>query len=63
MSAWDPWWVHGDYADTYHGAPENEDDEEQYCSLCHGAGEVPDPIESFQPDIVCPRCGGSGEEP
>lgn len=24
MSAWDPWWVHGDYAETYHGAPLNE---------------------------------------
>ena len=24
MSAWDPWWVHGDYAETYHGAPEDE---------------------------------------
>ncbi len=26
MSAWDPWWVHGDYAETYHGAPDEEDD-------------------------------------
>lgn len=26
MSTWDPWWVHGDYAETYHGAPDDEDD-------------------------------------
>ena len=25
MSAWDPWWVYGDYAETYHGAPDDED--------------------------------------
>jgi hypothetical protein len=28
MSAWDPWWVHGDYAETYHGAPDEEDEAE-----------------------------------
>lgn len=27
MSAWDPWWVIGDYAETYHGAPDDEGDE------------------------------------
>lgn len=27
MSAWDPWWAHGDYAETYHGAPDGENDE------------------------------------
>lgn len=25
MSAWDPWWVHGDYAETYHGAADEDD--------------------------------------
>ena len=24
MSAWDPWWVHGDYAETYHAAREDD---------------------------------------
>jgi hypothetical protein len=28
MSAWDPWWVIGDYAETYHGAPDDEDTDE-----------------------------------
>ena len=27
MNAWDPWWVHGDYAETYHGAPDEEADD------------------------------------
>ena len=27
MSAWDPWWVHGDYADTYHGSADDEEDD------------------------------------
>ena len=27
MSAWDPWWVHGDYGETYHGAPQHEDED------------------------------------
>lgn len=46
MSAWDPWWVHGDYAETYHGAPQHED-EDNY-----------DPDDE---DFDCPRFWIEGE--
>ena len=59
MSAWDPWWVHGDYAETYHGAPDNEDD--GLCATCGGSGQAPE-SEGWPNGRPCPDCALTDEE-
>ena len=44
MSAWDPWWVHGDYAETYHGAPDEHAEFEAWVDELLN-GECPNPEE------------------
>ena len=61
MSPWDPWWVHGDYAETYHGAPADEDETCSTCSTCGGSGVDP-PSEGWPRGRPCPDCALTDEE-
>lgn len=58
MSAWDPWWVRGDYAETYHGSPEVEDfdgepmtaeDWLNFWEVFYGDLEATPPVQSRRP--------------
>ena len=58
MSAWDPWWVVGDYAETYHGAP--EEDAPAQCPECGGRGFFLEYEEGAWPAETCRACDGGG---